>query len=244
MRAALHISWLSLAFACAAVPVLGQQWHTATAAEMKAHLQKSERLYSDRTQMKLTTRISAFTQTGTVVPGSTGSSTVWRMGDRYKAEHLGFTTYQDRKLKILIDPEHRVIYLDKPDAVFTVGQASLQDTLLRQALHITRSDQADGTHFRLTFMPPTAYETTELVFDAAGWLRRMEMLMRRSVALDPADPGTTMVQPRLVIAMDVPVVIREGSVDIDPGQVVGWRDGRPVGLGAWRDYTVFDTRVQ
>lgn len=244
MRAAFHISWLSLAFTCAAVPVQGQQWHTATAAELKAHLQKSERLYRERPEMKLTTHISAFTGAGTVVPGSTGSSTVWRLGDRYKAEHLGFTTFQDARIKVLIDPEQRVIYLDKPDAVFTVGQATLQDTLLRRALGITRSEQVDGTHFRLAFGPQAAYETTELVFDAAGWLRRMETVMGKPVALDPSAPAGAMVKPRLVMAMDVPVVIREGSVDIDPGQVVGWRDGRPVGLGAWRGYTVFDTRVQ
>lgn len=244
MKVAFHIAWLSLAFTCTSGSVIGQQWQAATVAELKEHLQRNDMQYRGRPLMKLTTRISTFTNPGDVVPGSTGNSTVWRMGDRYKAEHLGFTTYQDRKLKVLINPEQRIIYLDKPDDAFSMGRTSLQDTLLHQALRITRSQQADGTHFRLNFRPQAAYEIMDLVFDAAGWLRRMEMVMGRSIALDPSDPATAKVKPRVVIAMDVPEVIQDGTVNADPGLVVGWRDGRPVGLGIWREYTVFDTRVQ
>lgn len=243
MNAARHIVLSCMFLAGMAGPARGQQWRAATMAEMKEFLQRSDRQYTALTMMKLTTSISAYTNSGDAVPGSTGNSTVWRMGDRYKAEHLGFTTVQDKDMKVLIDPEQRMIYLDKPDPAIMPGKTALQDTVMRQAVAIMRSEQADGTHFRLTYRPGAAYESMEMAFDAAGWLRRMELLTGRPVALDPSNPLSAMVKPRIVIAMDRPVAIKAGTVNADPATVVGWRDGRAVGLGAWRDYTVFDTRV-
>lgn len=243
MTAARHIVLLCIFLAGVAGPAQGQQWRAATIAELKEFLQRSDRQYKALTMMKLTTSVSAYTSSGDALPGSTGNSTVWRMGDNYKAEHLGFTTVQDNEMKVLIDPEQRMIYLDKPDAAIVPGRSAVQDTVMRQAVAIMRSEQADGMHFRLTFGPGAAYETMEMAFDVAGWLRRMELLAGRPVALDPTNPLSAKVRPRIVIALDRPVAIKAGAVNADPATVVDWRDGRAVGLGAWRDYTVFDTRV-
>jgi hypothetical protein len=194
--------------------------------------------------MRLNTVIYAYTNAGDILPNDKGSSVMWKTGDRYKAEHLGLTTYQDKDLRILIDPEERSIMLCAPDDPMTSMRGMLQDSLLAHVAHIRRASMADGTHFRLKFGPDALYDLIELAFDLHGWLRKVEMHWGQPVVLNPDDPGSATAYPKVVFDLGVPEPIDPGSVDTDPGKVLSWKNGEPVARGQWKDYSIFDTRPQ
>lgn len=219
-----------------------QQWTPSDASAVTEFMAQNDRQYAALVNMKLTTTIQAFKNAGDVFPNDRGSSVVWKTGDRYKAEHLGMVTYQDQEMCLQIDPEERTIMVSTSMNLLTTMRGAMVDSLLRHALVIGRAFMADGTHFRLKFGADAVYDVVELVFDQKGWLRKEEIYWGRPVELNPGDPTTEVVYPKVVFAMAVPESIDASSVDTDLSDVLIWQDGKPVALGRWKGYDIFDTR--
>lgn len=242
MRIRAHSMILVASLSVCALSSQAQHWVPADAAAVQEFVNRNDRLYAALPNMRMTTEILSYRNAGDAVPNDKGSSTVWRTGDRYKAEHLGMTTYQDKQISILIDPQERTIMLSAPTDMITATQVAMRDTFLIHAVRIGRASMGDGTHFRLKFAPGSLYDAVELVFDPQGWLRCETLYWGRPVLMDPVDPASEVIYPKVVLNLDVPVRIDPKTVNSDPASVIAWRDGEPVALGSWKDYDVFDTR--
>jgi hypothetical protein len=224
--------------------VRAQAWTPSSATELKRSIEANQRKFEALTHMRMATNIDAFMGSADTQPHQRSTSTLWRMGDRYKVEYMGTSTYQDKELRVVIDPEQHTIMIAAPaDPLSSMG-AGLQDSVLTRASHIGKSIQADGTHYRLKFDGALAYDVVEVVFDPAGWLRRIEMHWAHPVNVRHGDPDSPTVRPKVVIALEQPEPVGPGSMSIDPHAIVEMRNGVFVGKGVWKDYSVFDTRVQ
>jgi hypothetical protein len=244
MNRALHIVIVTLGVLFGPCSSYAQQWETVDPGVLRECLQRNDRQYAAMSNMKLTTVILAYQNAGDAAPSDQGRSVVWRMGDQYKAEHLGMTTYQNKDLRVLIDPDQRTIFLSAPTDINASMRGVLQDSLLAKADKVGRATLGDGTHFRLKFGPRAVYGLVEIDFDKAGWLRHVDLYWAQAVPIDPSDPASAVVYPKVSMALGVPERIAPETVETDPSSVVAWRNGKPVALGIWKEYSVFDTRPQ
>lgn len=227
-----------------ATGVEAQSWEPAGIADIVQRVQANQRKYEALPAFKLSAVVLAYQNAGDAVPNDRGTSTVWKSGKRSRSEHLGMITYQDERLRVLIDPEERMIYLSEPFEVMELMGPSFREDVLATASAIGRSEQADGTHFRLKFPAPAEYDVVEVLFDKQGWLRRIDTYWARPVPLDPGDPRSPLLHPKVVVELAVPQPVDPASVQADPATVVAIRPQGPVALGAWKEYQVFDTRVK
>ncbi len=218
-----------------------QSWETVDPASVRECLRASDRLYAAMPNMRLSTQIYSYEDASSTVPQDNGTSVVWRIGDRYKAEHLGVISYQDEELSLVVDPEEMTILVGAPRDLRMVMQRAMEDSLLAHAVRVGRSEGQDGTRFRIKLAPGGTFDIVELTFDRQGWLRKEVLYWANPMPRRPGDPSRDS-YPKLVLVFGVPERIDPSSVNADPGHVVSWRNGELVPSAAWRNYTVFDTR--
>ncbi len=220
------------------------EWAESTIAVLKEAIQANQHKYDALPAFHLTTELLAYQNAGDVVPHDRGTSAVWKAGDRMHAEQMGLFSYQNKHMRLLVDPEEKAIYVGTPVEVDGMFGTDLGDALLKQLAGIGRLVDREGTHFRLKFPEGSEYEMMELLFDANGWLRRIDTYWQRPVPLQPDDPRSVVVRPKVVLQLGVPEAVDPASVKVDMNAVVvkGPDGFKPV--GEWKDYQVFDTRVQ
>lgn len=223
--------------------VLRAQWtHTDTvqlAKYMEAYAQKMKALRD----YEMRTTISSYRNATDAVAQEVGHSTVWRVGDRIKAEHLGVLTFQDATLHVLVDPEERMIYLAKPEEARTAVDAYMRSIMFKAITAVELQRSVAGTRFRLHFPKAAQYSIIELAFDPQGWLRSLAMTWSEPIAVDPGNPLTAMVLPKVVCTLDVPAAVVK-KVNVDMAQVITRRSNSIVGVGPYAGYEVFDTRSE
>ena len=220
-----------------------QRWTSTDTVALMAAVTRNQQLYEGLASYTLSGTVSAFRDLKDAASQDQQPFTVWRSAQGYKAEHFGMTTVQDAQMRVLIDPEQRMIYLSDPSGMLSMVDVGLRKEVFAAATALERNEQADGTHFRLRFPPSANYASLELVFDGKGWLRRMVTCWGHPVAVDPDAPRSPVVTPKVIMELGAPQPLRT-PMDMDPGQVVALSKEGAVGKGQWKGYQVFDTRVR
>jgi hypothetical protein len=155
----------------------------------------------------------------------------------------GMLTLQDERIRVLADPAGRTIYVSTPEDPLKVFDPLLRGLLISNAEALEWSRRPDGDHYRLRFPEGSQYQAVEMVFDGQGWLRQLEMQWGHVIPLDPDVKMSAMVRPRVVMEMQRPGHF-SGTVEMDPSTMVIGTKGNLRATGQWKDYEVFDTRVQ
>lgn len=223
--------------------IVAQEWKSASIDQLKADFRASDAKYEGLTNMRMRTRIDAYLAATDREPHQRSTSILWRKGDQYRTDYMGVSSYQDKRIRVTVDEEHRLILLSAPDDPLAVARGGLRDSLFSHASHIGRATLPDGTHYRLMFGGLLGFEAIEVVFDHKGWMRRIEMLWAYEVDLRYRDPASPRVRPKVVMELGIPERIDPASVDTDPLSVVDLRNDGIVARGRWLGYSVFDTRV-
>ncbi|MFT3884719.1 MAG: hypothetical protein QM724_04605 [Flavobacteriales bacterium] len=222
---------------------LAQHWSPVDTSTLMAAVTRNQQLYERSDSYMLSGTAYAFRDLRDAAAQEQQRFTVWRSAQGYRAEHFGFTTIQDGRMRVLIDPEQRIIYVSEPTDLLSMVDVDLRREVFQAATALEQCVQPDGIHFRLSFPPGTNYASLELVFDGKGWLRRMVTCWGHPVLVDPEDPRSPQVTPKMVMELGVPQPVR-APIDTDPGQVVAFAAEGARAKGMWQGYQVIDTRAR
>jgi len=210
--------------------------------ELSRYMRSYEAKLSTLTEFELRTTISSFQQATAATPNEVEHTVLWRKGDRMRAEAFGTITLQDKSLCVLVDPEERMIQVSRPEGSLTTVDAEARTIMFMAAKQVRKSADPLGVRFQLTFPANATYSTLEVVFDKQGWLRSITTVWARPMPLEPSNPVSAMVRPKVCVEMSVPQPIAR-AVDLDIAKLVDRRSATIQGVGAYAGYDVFDTRM-
>ena len=222
---------------------VAQTWQPVDKNVLMAKLDASAKKFAAMPAYRVNSTISAYQNSSDAQPTERGTSEVWKVGDKAKAQHLGMVSYQNKKLRVSIDPEEKLLMLAEPQDFFSPLGPDYRTSVFEAAITIGRATSADGERYRAKFPAGGDFEIIEFGFDKAGWLRRVETHWGHQVAVMPDNPMTAMITPKVVLEMAVPQKIAANSVAADPTLVVTIQNGKPVPTAAYQGYTIIDNRV-
>lgn len=239
-----HISALLVGCLLMVLPAVGQAWTASGPEAFKRDARASQHKYGTLEHMRQTTHIDTYLTGRGTTPHQRNTSVLWRMGGHYRLEHMGFTTFQDGEVRVVVDQEQHQILVSAPQDPMAAMHGALQDSLLALLPSIGRSAGTDGVHYRLKFAGMLGFDVVEVFFDREGWMRRVTLHWAQAVELLHRDPTAPLVLPRVVMEFGLPERVAAGSVNADPHTVVERRTEGLVAIGAWKGYEVFDTRLR
>lgn len=223
---------------------LGQTWIPVEGKELSGRLAESRARSDAMGRYKQEAELLAYRDQRDREPSERATTVMWRAGQRIKAEHLGVITVQDAEVRVILDPEEGVIILGDPrqDLEHFLDD-SYRDQVLAAAVSIGRAQGADGNvRYRVKFPSGGEMDIVEFVFDRKGWLRTVDTWLARPVVLDPDNPLSAVVRPRVVLNVGVPEPLDKGHIVPAPSSVVSLV-GQVRGLGEWKDMEIIDNRI-
>lgn len=219
------------------------QWVASDTAQFARAVDAFTAKFATLRDYELHSTVSSYRNASDRIPEETGRSTVWKVGDRSKAEHLGVITYQDKTMRVMVDPEERMIYLTHPEPEGATMGMDLRAAMFRAATKVQMERSSAGIRYRLHFPKAAQYSTFEVSFDAKGWLRSIVTTWGQPIEVDPGNPMTDMVLPKVELKLDPPIAIT-GMVNVDMAQVIAKTASGTTGVGPYAGYEVFDMRAE
>jgi hypothetical protein len=236
---------LSLLLSLLILPVVtsAQAWTSATSTELVARLDRSAAQFNAMDHFRLQSTIMAFRNTTDDAPQETETSTVWKMGDKAKAEHMGLVSYQNTQVRVTVIPEDRVLMVAEPQSFFDVLGKDYKMLVLSSAKSIDKREQDGSSRYRVRFAKGSDYELIEFTFDEGAWLRRVECWWGNSIALEPDNPLTALVTPKVVLEMERPVRLTSTAIAVDPSLAIVRQGNELVPTPAYAGYEIVDNRL-
>lgn len=234
------INLVGLALVQAAV---AQQWRTVPKEELMAQLDASTARYETLRDYEVRHELLAYTNSTDEQASERQSSVIWKVGKSAKAEHLGMISYQDERLSVTVDPDDETMVIAEPMEFFAPLGPDYRHVVLDAAMTIGKADDASGSRYRVRLAPGGDFEILEFAFDAQGWLRRVESHWGHAFAVEPDNPLSLMITPKVVLELGVPKRMAPGAmrIGVDEAVLIG-RDG-PVAAKRYAGYTVIDNRL-
>lgn len=220
-----------------------QEWRTVAHTELLAKLDASAAKVTALDRYVFRSSLMAYRSERDVQPMETTTSVVWKDGDRVKAEHMGFVSYQDKKLRVTVDQEDRVLIVAEPQGAFDLLDASYRASVF-EAAAIGKREGAGGVTYRARYGPGSDFTLLEFQFDRTGWLSKLTVHWGHAVSALPEQPMTDVFTPVVVLEMALPQPFPSGSVRLDVGEAVLLTAGALQPAQRYAGYTVIDNRWQ
>lgn len=220
-----------------------QQWRTVPKEELMTHLDASTARIKSMRDYEVRHELLAYTNANDAQPAERSSSVIQKVGDAAKAEHLGMISYQDEHLSVTVMPDEETIVIAEPLDFFAPLGPDYRQVVFDAAASIGKAEDTSGSRYRVRFAPGGDFEIIEFAFDAQGWLRRVESHWGHAIAVEPDNPLSLMITPKVVLELGVPKRLAPGTVRVSVDEaVLISRDG-PVASKAYAGYTVIDNRL-
>lgn len=217
-------------------------WSPSDTLELSRYMRSYENKLLALNSYMIRSTIASYQNASDVSPSEVESSVLWKVGDRMRSEAFGVISLQDKTMHVVIDPEGGLIQISEPEGPLNTAGAEARAIMFLATQQVRRSTDAYGVRFQLTFPKQATYSTVELLFDKDGWLRGITSYWGQPIALDPSNPLTAMVTPKLQLEMTVPMPVKQAP-DMDISSVIDRKTLRPATKGAYVNYEVYDTRV-
>lgn len=225
-------------------PLAAQEWTTSSVDVLLTRLEESAEKYKALDHYEARATLMVFSRATDKLPSERGSSHVWKVGQKAKAEHLGMVSFQNDVLRVTIDPEDRIMVLGEPEEYVGLMGVAERRALLGMATGIHSLTELEGISYKVRFPKGSEYDHVVFFFDMSGWLRRMETQWGREVPLVPDNPLTGVILPKVVMELEPPRRIAPTSVKADPSEAVAFVDGQPIPTAAYKGFTVIDNRLR
>lgn len=229
-------------FLCLAQVAALAQWIPTDTTELRRYMDNYTRKMDAMGDMVQRATLFAYRNSTDPTPADVGHSNMWKRGEHMRAEHLGVTTIQDASMRVVVDPEDRMIHVSRPDRSAEIQGSELRGVMFQAIRSIRKRESSDGTHFQLIFPVTAQYGTIEVVFDQQGWLRGITTIWGQAIPADPGEPLSAMVTPKVRLDLAVPLK-PERPVNMDVRSVIIQANGVLVGVGEASGFEVFDARI-
>jgi|GEM_PF-5500564 len=226
----------------AGVAQAAPSWVVTDTIELGRYLHAYEAKLGALNDYVLRSTISSYHNTTDAMPAEVERTTLWKMGDRMRSEAFGVITVQDNTLRVTVDAEERMIMLSVPEGSLSMADAGTRTIMFLAAQQVRKTTDPLGVRFQLTFPKAATYSTLELVFDKQGWLRSMTTCWARPIIVEPGNPLSDQVLPKVRVDLTEPGPIGQ-KVELDIAKLVDRKAAQLRGVGAYADFEVYDTRT-
>lgn len=223
-----------------ATPTTG--WTPSDTLELGRYLRTYENKLLALNSYVIRSTIASYQKASDSSPAEVESSVLWKVGDRMRSEAFGVISLQDKTMHVVIDPEEGLIQVSEPEGQLNSAGAEARAIMFLATQQVRKATDPQGVRFQLTFPKQAKYSTVELLFDKEGWLRGITTHWGQPIALDPGNPLTAMVTPKLQLEMTVPTPVKQVP-DMDIANVIDRKTLRPAAKSSYVDYEVYDTRI-
>lgn len=165
-----------------------------------------------------------------------------KAGDLYRADHFGRVSYQDARMKVMVVPEQRTIVLGAGQEAFEMLGAEIQKEMFNKVVRATRSGDPREARYRVFLTQAYKWEYIEFAFTRDGWMQQLVLVMADLMAVDPGNPLTALVRPRVVFSFETPRPLDLPTDELSWTNVLSLNGATPKAIGAYAGYDVIDTR--
>jgi len=221
-----------------------QEWQPIAVKEFIAAKRSSDALYAGLVRYEMKVRMISYRSWDDAVPLERVEASVRRAADRFRSEVGGIVTLQDKRIRVIYDPEEGRLFAADPVELADAWALGAVDHILNAVASCFKRIGAGSVEYKLVFAQGAVYDHTIVRYDTQGWLRSTSTIWRQSIAEDPGQPMSPVYRPRLDVEYGTPRPLEADMVEPDPWQFV--RE-TPVGLsavGQWKGAEVIDSRFR
>lgn len=180
------------------------------------------------------------------VPFERARGRVYRSGKGYRNEVAGIVTISDGELRVTLDSAERVMVLAKADTLEELFTLEARAATVRAAKTCAKRTTPEGLQYRLSFPETMPYAHMDLLYDAQGWLRRLELQWAQGIQEEFDVEGAPAYKPRVTITFEQPMAMPERTLSplMDLRQYLSASTkGKPQAVQAYAGYQLIDTRL-
>lgn len=164
--------------------------------------EKTNKAYSDAENISMNIQYDLYSNYTSNAPYESSSGTYIKQGNSYYSNLLGITTIQNKKYKLSISNDEKIIIVGDPVKTGKAPSVVETDTLLKQCSSTEVRKTTEGStvcvlHFEQ--VPFSEFDRIEIETSKNGFVTKMVLYYREAISLDETNPQLKKEKPRLVI---------------------------------------------
>lgn len=222
-------------------------WIPCDKTVLTGQMARFDALMVKHTRCKLTTEVVSYRRSSDVVPSDQVLSTVWRNGNRFKAEQLGLWSYQNDSLCAAIDEDERTVVISEPRGANENLLTDRVKGLLHGVSSIACQDINGGKLFRVEYERNSPNAHMDITYEADGWMSEVVLQLRSGNYTGGEGPPFSIDDPKVVFRFHRPGPLEGKAAEgIGQGPLAFIRKGAQglVLTGKWSAYRLIDTRYR
>ncbi len=232
----------ALLFLVAGTSAYGQNWTPVQPSTAAEAYYAAVAKYAARTQYRMAVEVTSYRDQADKEPEQVVSCDIRRAGELYRADHFGRVSYQDARMRVMVVPEQRTLVVGAGQEAFDLLGAEIRREMFTNATKATRSNGPDGVRYRVHLNRSYKWEHVEFTYDDKGWMRQLALVVAEPMAVEPGNPLSALVRPKVVFAFGSPGPLDLTADELSWSSVLALRGTKPEGIGAYAGYELIDTR--
>ncbi len=220
----------------------GQTWEPVAPHVAADAYNTAAAKYTGQQKYRMGVEVASYRDQADKEPDQVVACDIRRAGDLYRADHFGRVSYQDARMKVMVVPEQHTVVLGAGQEAFDMLGAEIRKEMFTSAVKATQFTDPGAARYRVYLSKAYKWEYLEFAFDPQGWMRQLTLVLAEPMAVDPGNPLTALVRPRIVFSFEVPRSLDLPTDDLSWSNVLALRGTSAEAIGPYAGYEVIDTR--
>ncbi len=219
-----------------------QSWQDAKPQDVSGAYYAAAAKYAGQRQYRMGVEVASYRDLTDKEPHEVVACDIRKSGDLYRADHFGRVSYQEGRMKVMVVPDQRTVVLGAGQEAFQMLGAEIQKEMFTKAVKATRSSDHREARYRLYLTKAYKWEYIEFAFGTDGWMKQLALVQAEPMAVDPGNPLTAIVRPRVVFSFETPRPLDLSTDELSWTNVLALSGTSAKAIGPYAGYEVIDTR--